>query len=136
MDTQCGRMKGAERIECRYQTRRLRCWALRRRSMTALGWCSPVPSGLCSHSATMTLTKILRDNRLADRATVHGFRSSFRIWAEECTSASHAAMELALAHAVGSAVEQAYMRSDLLERRRTLMQQWANYVQQRVVQTT
>ena len=71
----------------------------------------------------MTLTKILKDNRLADRATVHGFKSSFRIWAEECTSASHAATELSLVHAVGSAIEQAYMRSDLLEQRRELMQQ-------------
>ena len=84
----------------------------------------------------MTLTKILRDNRLADRATVHGFRSSFRIWAEERTSASHAAMELALAHAVGSAVEQAYMRSDLLEQRRELMQQWADYLRQPIVLST
>lgn len=71
----------------------------------------------------MTLTKILRDNRLADRATVHGFRSSFRVWAEERTSASHAAMKLSLAHAVSSAVEKAYTRSDLLEQRRELMQQ-------------
>ena len=84
----------------------------------------------------MTLTKILRDNRLADRATVHGLRSSFRIWAEERTSASHAAMELALAHAVGSAVEQAYMRSDLLEQRRELMQQWADYLRQPIVLST
>ena len=84
----------------------------------------------------MTLTKILRDNRLADRATVHGFRSSFRVWAEERTSASHAAMELSLAHAVGSAVEQAYMRSDLLEQRRELMQQWADYLRQPIVLST
>ena len=61
---------------------------------------SPVRPG--QPLSDMTLTKILRDNRLADRATVHGFRSSFRIWAEECTSASHAAMELSLAHAVGN----------------------------------
>ncbi|MDE2686478.1 MAG: tyrosine-type recombinase/integrase [Chloroflexota bacterium] len=87
---------------------------------------SPVRPG--QPLSDMTLTKILRDSRLADRATVHGFRSSFRIWAEECSSASHAAMELSLAHAVGSAVEQAYMRSDLLEQRRTLMQQWANFL--------
>ena len=56
-------------------------------------------------------------------AVPHGFRSSFRDWAAEQTSASHAAMELSLAHHVGSTVEQAYFRSDLFEQRRELMQQ-------------
>ena len=76
----------------------------------------------------MTLTKILRTVGLAERATVHGFRSSFRDWAAECTNASYAAMELSLAHHVGNAVERAYARSDLLEQRRALMDQWAEYV--------
>ena len=76
----------------------------------------------------MTLTKILRTTGLAERATVHGFRSSFRDWAAECTNASYAAMELSLAHHVGNAVERAYARSDLLEQRRALMDQWAEYV--------
>ena len=76
----------------------------------------------------MTLTKLLRDNGLSERTTMHGFRSSFRNWAQEQTGASHAAMELALAHSVGNAVEQAYMRSDLMDQRRTLMQQWANFL--------
>ena len=51
----------------------------------------------------MTLTKILRTVGLAERATVHGFRSSFRDWAAECTNATYAAMELCLAHHVGNA---------------------------------
>ncbi len=76
----------------------------------------------------MALTKLLRDCGLADRATTHGFRSGFRDWAAECTNASHAAMELSLAHAVGSAVEQAYARSDLFERRRRLMDAWAAFL--------
>ena len=76
----------------------------------------------------MTLTKILRTVGLAERATVHGFRSSFRDWAAGCTNASYAAMELSLAHHVGNAVERAYARSDLLEQRRALMDQWAEYV--------
>ena len=74
------------------------------------------------------MTKLLRDVGLAERATVHGFRSSFRTWASECTDAPHAVMELCLAHAVGSAVEQAYARSDLLEKRRALMREWADFV--------
>ena len=76
----------------------------------------------------MTLTKVLRDCGLADRATVHGFRTCFRTWASECTNAPHAVMELSLAHAVGSSVEQAYARSDLIEKRRVLMQAWADFV--------
>ena len=76
----------------------------------------------------MTLTKLLRDVGLGERTTVHGFRSSFRDWASEKTTAAHAVMELSLAHAVGSSVEQAYARSDLLAKRRTLVQQWAGYL--------
>ena len=76
----------------------------------------------------MTLTQVLRKTGLAQRSTVHGFRSAFRDWAAECTSAPHAVMELSLAHSVGSSVEQAYARSDLLKKRRTLMEQWADFV--------
>ncbi|MCY4641443.1 MAG: tyrosine-type recombinase/integrase [Gammaproteobacteria bacterium] len=75
----------------------------------------------------MSLTKLLRDNALADRTTVHGFRATFRTWASECTNADHAVMELSLAHTVGSSVEQAYARSDLLAKRRRLMDQWGAF---------
>ena len=76
----------------------------------------------------MTLTKILRDTGLADRATVHGFRTSFRTWASERTNVPHAVCEMALAHQVGSSVERSYARSDLFEKRRGLMDQWAAFV--------
>lgn len=76
----------------------------------------------------MTLTKVLRDSGLADRATVHGFRTSFRTWAAECTDADHAVMELCLSHQVGDATERAYARSDLLTKRARLMDLWALYV--------
>ena len=72
----------------------------------------------------MTLMKILHTVGFGDRATVHGFRSSFRTWASECTETAHAVMELCLAHTVGNAVERAYARSDLLDKRRVLMAQW------------
>ena len=58
----------------------------------------------------------------------HGFRSSFRDWAEEQSGASHNAIELSLAHAVGNQVERAYLRSDLISQRRPLLQAWADYV--------
>ena len=88
----------------------------------------PSPTRRGKPLSDMTLTKILRDNGLSDRATVHGFRTCFRTWASERTSAARAVMELSLAHAVGSSVEQAYARSDLIEKRRVLMQAWADFV--------
>ena len=76
----------------------------------------------------MTLTKLLRDLGLADRATVHGFRTSFRTWCMETTDTPWAVGEAALAHTLGNSTEQAYARSDLFEKRRTLMQSWGDYI--------
>ena len=64
-------------------------------------------------------------------ATPHGFRSSFRDWASEQTETPHAVMEATLAHTVRKAVEAAYARSDLFERRRKLMRQWDDYLSTR-----
>ena len=61
-------------------------------------------------------------------AVPHGFRSSFRNWATEQTDAPHSVMEAAVAHKVANRVEAAYFRSDLLDKRRELMQQWADYL--------
>jgi len=58
---------------------------------------------------------------------VHGFRSSFRVWAAEKTNHPKEVPESALAHVLGSKVELAYQRSDLFERRRILMEQWAEW---------
>ena len=88
----------------------------------------PSPARPGKPMSDMTLTTLLRRLKVADRATVHGFRSAFRDWASECTHAPHAVMELSLAHAVGSAVEAAYARSDLFDRRRALMNEWAAYI--------
>ncbi len=90
----------------------------------------PSPTRRGKPLSDMTLTKVLRDNGLAERTTVHGFRSAFRDWAAERTDAEHAVMELALAHQVGSAVERAYARSDLRERRRELMARWAAFLEE------
>lgn len=59
--------------------------------------------------------------------TVHGFRSTFSTWAAERTNYSFEVREMALAHLVGNQVERAYQRSDLFERRRRLMQDWAAF---------
>ena len=87
---------------------------------------SPVRPG--KPLSDMSLTRCLRDTGLAERAVVHGFRSSFRTWASERTSVPHAVCEMALAHRVGSDVERSYARSDLFEKRRGLMGQWAAFV--------
>ena len=73
-----------------------------------------------------TMTKVLRDVGIADRTVVHGFRSSFRNWCAE-KGKSREIAEAALAHVVGG-TEGSYFRSDLFERRRRLMDQWASYV--------
>ena len=72
------------------------------------------------------LTRVLASAGLA--GTVHGFRAAFRTWASERTGAPHAVCEMALAHRVGSDVERSYARSDLFDKRRALMDQWAAYV--------
>jgi integrase len=64
---------------------------------------------------------------IAPDVTVHGFRSSFRIWGAETTSTPSAVLELALAHVNPTKVEAAYQRSDLFERRRVLMTIWGDY---------
>ena len=76
----------------------------------------------------MTLSAVLRRMKIArERASVRGFRSSFRDWASETTSFPSEVVEMALAHAIKSKVEAAYRRGDLLERRRDLMEAWAKF---------
>ena len=61
-------------------------------------------------------------------AVPHGFRSSFRDWAAEETNHPREVVEAALAHVVGNRTEAAYALSDLFERRRRLMDEWAAYL--------
>ena len=62
--------------------------------------------------------------RMEVEETVHGFRSSFRDWAGNETSYPRDLAETALAHVIGDKAEQAYRRSDALERRRVMMEDW------------
>lgn len=61
-------------------------------------------------------------------ATTHGWRSTFRDWAAESTDYAHELCEMALAHTIPNKAEAAYRRGDMLEKRRPLMQDWADYV--------
>jgi integrase len=76
--------------------------------------------------SNMTMLGALR--RLAAGFTVHGFRSSFRDWAAERTHHQHEVCEMALAHTIANAAEAAYRRGDLFEKRRRLMDAWAEYL--------
>ena len=71
-----------------------------------------------------TMSKLLRENRVG--AVPHGFRSSFRDWTSERTSVPGVVAELALAHVEKNKTVAAYARSDLFERRRKLMAEWAD----------
>ena len=90
------------------------------------------PSGLVFptvHGKAMsdsTLSKLLRENGI--ETTPHGTRSAFRDWAAECSDVPREIAEFALAHVEGSAAELAYRRTDYFERRRKLMQDWADFL--------
>jgi len=76
----------------------------------------------------MSLTAVMR--RLVDGEYVpHGFRSSFRDWAGDCTTHPREVIEAALAHVIGNKTEAAYRRSDAFEKRRQLMADWARYLE-------
>jgi integrase len=75
--------------------------------------------------SNMVFLMLLR--RMELPITAHGFRSSFRDWAAERSSLPREVAEMALAHAVENRVEAAYARSDLLDRRRELMEQWSAF---------
>jgi integrase len=79
--------------------------------------------------SNMAMLMLLRRMGI-EGVTVHGFRSTFRDWASEVANAPREVAEMSLAHKVGSDVERAYARSDLLERRRVLMDRWAEFVTQ------
>ena len=76
----------------------------------------------------MTLSKLVKE--LGFDADVHGFRTSFKTWAQERTNAPREVSELALAHGIQDKAEAAYARSDLFEKRRALMERWAGYLRE------
>lgn len=75
----------------------------------------------------MTLNKVMRD--MAADAVPHGFRSTFSSWCASSTAYPEDVREMALAHSVGSDTVKAYQRSDLFDKRRMLMQDWAKFIE-------
>ena len=76
--------------------------------------------------SNMAFLMLLRRMERGD-LTAHGFRATFKTWASERTAFQNEIVEAALAHVVGSKVEQAYRRGDMFEKRRRLMHQWATF---------
>jgi integrase len=76
----------------------------------------------------MTLSKLVKE--LGYEADIHGFRTSFRTWAQERTNYPREVAEAALAHTIKDKAEAAYARSDVFEKRRKMMEAWANHLSQ------
>jgi len=77
--------------------------------------------------SNMSMLMLLRRIGIQD-VTVHGFRSTFRDWVSEVAKAPREVAEMCLSHKVGNDVERAYARSDLIDRRRVLMDRWSAHV--------
>jgi integrase len=76
--------------------------------------------------SNMAMLAVLKRMSRGD-LTCHGFRSTFRDWAAECTNFPREVVEMALAHTIESKVEAAYRRGDLFQKRRQLMEAWARF---------
>lgn len=105
------------------------------RMLTVLGAAAENPDSLVfpnrsgGKPLSETAFAALLDRMGYGAVTAHGFRSSFRDWAAEETTASHEVAEMALAHVIANKAEAAYRRGDLFAKRRLLMEQWEAYCQ-------
>ncbi|HVY43358.1 MAG TPA: tyrosine-type recombinase/integrase [Hyphomicrobiaceae bacterium] len=86
------------------------------------------PSRRSRQLSDMAFTKLLRDMGYGGRATAHGFRTSFKVWAAEVAKVRDEVSEAALAHRIAEKVRAAYLRTSFLGERRQLMQCWASHV--------
>ena len=83
--------------------------------------------GQSGHLSNNAMRKFFIEDLNYAPLTVHGFRSSFRVWAAEQNNYDRLAVEFSLAHQLKDSVEAAYLRSNLIEKRKILMQDWADY---------
>jgi integrase len=87
----------------------------------------PASAGVDHPLADNALRRLVRNKMQRPHITIHGFRSAFSTWGNECTTYSHHTIEVALAHQVGSETARAYARGDQLAKRRGLMSEWAKF---------
>lgn len=80
-----------------------------------------------THISDATMNRVC--TALGVEASPHGFRSTFRDWAGDCTDHPREVAEMCLAHVVGDAVERAYRRADAFAKRRRLLEDWATYLE-------
>ena len=85
-------------------------------------------SGRSKKNALSNTVFLMVIRRMGYDVTTHGFRSSFRDWAAERTNFSREVCEMALAHTISDKVEAAYLRGDLFDKRRQMMDTWTKYV--------
>ena len=106
-----------------------RCIAILRHARSLTSSCDLIFPGSRTGRplSDMTFTKVLRDFGIDNRATTHGFRSSFKNWAAEVPRARDEVSEACLAHQVRDKVRAAYLRTDFLAERKTVMRQWAEH---------
>lgn len=97
------------------------------RNRSELVFPGPRTSTLLADNALRRLMK-----KLGENCTPHGFRSTFRTWADEKTAFPHEVCEISLAHVVGTATSRRYVRGNQLEKRRPLMAKWAKFAMDRV----
>ena len=88
-----------------------------------------------SHLSDAGMLNVLKRLKRSD-ITVHGFRSTFRDWCAESTNYPADVAEMALAHALRNKTEAAYQRGDLFEKRKRLMDDWANYCDNILIEAT
>ena len=118
------RMKTSRQHRVPLPTRAVEVLEEAKRFRDRSGLVFPSPTG--RELSDATLPKLLREHEIP--AVPHGYRSSFRDWAAELTDTPRQICELALAHVNSDRVEAAYQRSDLFDRRRQLMDDWAAYL--------
>ncbi|MBU3261726.1 integrase arm-type DNA-binding domain-containing protein [Roseovarius sp. PS-C2] len=87
------------------------------------------PSARDKPLSDMTLSKLVKEQGFD--VHVHGFRTSFKTWAQEQTNFPNEVSEAALAHVVKDKAEAAYARSDMFEKRRKMMKSWAGHLEAR-----
>lgn len=85
------------------------------------------PNDMGEALSDATMRKYLQQDMAQPKTTVHGFRSTFKDWATECTNFPGEISEAALGHVVGDKTEAAYRRGDALNRRRRLMEAWTKF---------
>jgi integrase len=103
---------------------------------TNIVFASPSGKALSDMALSQLMRRMRERGELTVDAVPHGFRSTFRDWAAEQTAYPDEIRKVASGHAVGDSVKEAYQRTDLLDKRRKLMNDWGLYIDQPSIKAT